>query len=371
MKDKVKTLKVAFVHDWLVTWRGGEKVLEALLSLYPDAPIYTLFYDATKMPDSIRKRNVIVHAGANYWRFARKALLPLMPLWIESLPLEQYDLVISTSSCVAKGVLLAPHAKHLCYIHSPMRYIWDQRDEYLGRARKIPFVGLMIEALSVLLRMWDVSSAHRVSLFVANSNFVRQRVKKYYGKDATVIHPPIDVNRFLAHGEPPKKGGYYLVAGAFVGYKKFDLAIAACQKMARKLIVAGDGPAEASLRHLGGSKTEFVVAPDAKRWQDLLRGADALIFPGVEDFGMVAIEAMACGTPVIAFRAGGALDFICEGSTGLFFDEPTVDSLCDALRRSDEAAWSIGELQTFARRFETEKFIEQIREKLAALLEQT
>ena len=363
----MKPLRVAFVHDWLVSWRGGEKVLESLASMYPDAPIYTLFYDPKKLPASFQKHKIIVHKGANCLRPLRKALLPLMPLWIESLPLDQYDLVISTSSCVAKGVMVAPGAKHLCYIHSPMRYIWDQRDAYLGRVRRIPLLGLLIEGISSLLRMWDFTSASRVNLFVANSRFVQKRVKTYYGRDAVVVHPPIEVDRFVPP-EGHKKGGYLLAAGAFVNYKRFDLAIQAAEALGKRLIVAGNGPELGRLKGLAGKHTEIILNPSNEAWVALMRGADALIFPGVEDFGMIAIEAMAAGTPVIALKAGGALDFIVDGATGVFFQDGTVEDLKQAILRSETIDWRVDALVRHAQTFSNEHFIKMIRRHLERLL---
>lgn len=363
----MKTLRVAFVHDWLVGWRGGEKVLATLASMYPDAPIYTLFHDPQNLPASFGNHKVIVHTSANRFRFMRKALLPLMPLWIESLPLDNYDLVISTSSCVAKGVMVGPYTKHLCYIHSPMRYIWDQRDAYLGRVRRLPIIGLLIEGVSSLLRMWDITSATRVDLFVANSSFIQQRVRRYYSRDAVVVHPPIDIERFTPPDDQ-KKGGYLLAAGALVGYKRFDLAIKAAELTGKRLIIAGDGPDLAHLRSIAGSKTEFVIKPSNEVWVELLRGADALLFPGIEDFGMVAVEAMAAGTPVIALKAGGALDFIVDSTSGLFFEESSPQSLADAIQRAAEIPWSAEALMRHAQGFSTEYFLKNMRRHLEKLL---
>lgn len=343
-------------------------MLEALASLYPDAPIFTLFYDSSILPETLRHRQIIVHTGANRFRFMRKALLPFIPVWMESLPLEEYDFVISTSSCAAKGVMLAPHAKHMCYIHSPMRYIWDQRDEYLGRVRRLPVVGFWIEALSALLRLWDVTTSVRVNLFVANSRFVKSRVARYYGRDAVVVHPPIEVERFKPADTASIKKDYLLVAGAFVGYKRFDLAIQACEALGRKLVVAGSGPEYGTLKSLAGKNTTFVLSPSDAEWVSLLQGAKAFIFPGIEDFGMVAVEAMAAGTPVIALKAGGALDFVIDGTTGVYFKDPCVESLKEAIERSDGVSWSVDALIRHASGFSRESFIKGMRKHIEDLL---
>ena len=360
-------MRVAIVHDWLVTWRGGEKVLEALASLYPEAPIYTLFYDPSKVPATIRNRKVIVHPVANRFRRCRKALLPFLPLWIESLPLEHFDLVISTSSCVAKGVVVGPHAKHISYIHSPMRYVWDQRDEYLATLRRIPIVNLGVDFLSTFLRVWDTVSSTRVDAFIANSHFIRQRIRKYYGRDSVVIHPPIDTDKFRPKRHEPKKD-YFLAAGALVGYKRFDLAVQACERLGCKLIVAGDGPELKRLKSIAGKHTEFLTGVSDPEWIELLRGARGLLFPGVEDFGMIAVEAMAAGTPVVAYKAGGALDFILDGKTGVFFEESSVESLSEAIERAKSVAWNSDFLSGHADQFNKDSFLRNFRNQLGPLL---
>lgn len=365
-------VKVAFVHDWLVTCRGGEKVLEAMLPLFPSAPVFTLFYDPAKMPDSIRQREVIYPRGLNLLRPLRKALLPALPAAIEALPLFEFDLIISTSSCVAKGAISGPQAKHLCYIHSPMRYVWDQRSEYLDRLPPVPFLKSAIHGFSKSLRQWDVTSAMRVDQFVANSRFVRQRVRRFYGRDAEVIYPPVDVERFSrgqGGGAAAGSGDYYLVAGAAVSYKRFDLAVDACRKLGRKLIVAGDGPEWKALLRQAGSSAEFVRNPDDLTWNRLMAGARALLFPGVEDFGITGVEAIASGTPVIALRAGGALDFVDPGNTGVFYDTPDVDSLAGAIAGFENSFdRNVGRMQTHARKFSIESFQAAIRQQVEQLI---
>jgi len=368
-------LKVAFVHDWLVTWRGGEKVLEALLELFPDAPVYTMFYDASAMPDSINRRDIRVPRLLNGLKKIRKVLLPLFPSIIESFDLSAYDLIISTSSCVAKGAKGSTRTKHLCYIHSPMRYIWDQAEEYIAGVSHIPGARMAIEAATPRLRRWDIASSARVDRFVCNSHFVAERVKRHYGRDSVVIHPPIEVDRFSSNkqaSDTRAEKPYFLAAGAFVSYKRFDLAIQACADLGIRLIVAGSGPAEGRLRvqaqQLGAKDIEFVLNPDDETFRTLLTGAEALIFPGVEDFGMIAIEAMACGTPVIAYAAGGALDFIREGETGCFFREPTSASLKACLAAFKRDGFDFERLRNFAGGFRREIFLSKIKKELDLIL---
>lgn len=360
-------MRVAFVHDWLVTYRGGEKVLDALIELYPDAPIHTLFYDPRAMPPSLTRRDVRVPKISNTMRKLRKAMLPILPRLIESIDLSAYDLIISTSSCVAKGAVKRPDAKHLCYIHSPMRYIWDQQEEYIAGVRHIPGAEWGIRKLTPGLRAWDIASAARVDRFVANSTFVAERVRNLYGREASVVHPPVELERFKPLPLEAKKENYLLAVGAFVSYKRFDLAIGAAERLGRRLIIAGSGPMEAQLRALAGPKTSFEISPDDRRFADLLAGADALLFPGVEDFGITAIEAMASGTPVIAQAVGGAKDFVLPGETGVFFADPTVDSLAAAIADFRPSRFDGQALNRYAARYGRTSFLEKIRVELAKL----
>lgn len=362
-------MKVAFVHDWLVSWRGGEKVLDALISLYPDAPVYTLFYNREAMPESINRRLVIRPALLQPLCRLRKLTLPLLPNFIEAFDFSSFDLVISTSSCVAKGVVTKGKTKHLCYLHSPMRYIWDQQAEYIEGVAHIPGAASAIRAMTPRLRRWDVSSAQRVDRFVVNSTFVGERCRNFYGRGSVVVHPPIETERFRPSQKPAVTGQRYLLAaGALVSYKRFDLAVAAAKRLGRKLIIAGSGPMEGQLRKMAGPETVFEIAPSDDRFTELLSGADALLFPGVEDFGMVAVEAMAAGTPVIAFAKGGARDFIVEGRTGLFFHESSGDSLAAAVAKFDESSFDTRELNAYAQGYSRQNFLEKIKNEIRLLL---
>lgn len=364
-------MRVALVHDWLVSYRGGEKVLEALCELYPDAPIYTLFYSPDSMPESLRRRHIITPSGSRFLKPLRKALLPFLPIMIESLPLERYDLVVSTSSCVAKGVIVGPTSRHICYIHSPMRYIWDQRSHYLGRLQNLPILSQIYAAVSSYLRIWDSTSNQRVDRFVANSRFVAQRVLRYYGCDAGIVHPPVELESFMSPRPPPpgQDAPYFLAAGAMVSYKRFDLAIEACRLADKRLVIAGTGPEFKKLQNLADSKVSFIHNPDHETWTSLFQHAQALLFPGVEDFGITALEAMAAGTPVIAYKAGGALDFIEADRTGKFFNEPSPESLARCLQAFQKAQFNPSELQSFARGFTKELFLRKMRREIAQLLE--
>ena len=365
-KEKHK-LKVAIVHDWLVSYRGGEKVLEAICELYPNAPIYTLFYDPKKLPPSLTRKDIRYSKKLNFFRRVRKLLLPFLPFFVESISLSDYDLIISTSSCVAKGIIPGPNTKHLSYVHSPMRYIWDQQKDYLSTKQYLPGMVWVIRYLCYRLRMWDTMSSCRVDYFVANSHFVSKRIEKYYRRRSEVIHPPINLS-FFSDLTPPKRRNYFLIAGAFVPYKKFDLAIKACETLGRRLIVAGKGEEEERLKKISGPHTEFHIEPNDAEWKKLLSGADALIFPGVEDFGMIAVEAMACGTPVIAFKKGGALDFIKPGISGCFFTEQTPESLQETLLKFSLNDYDHNDIIHYAKNFSKERFTQKFQRAVDQLL---
>jgi len=365
-------MRVAYVHDWLVTYRGGEKVLESLLKLYPEAPIYTLFYDPKRMPESIRKRQIVAPKWLKPFTRVRKGLLPLLPAAIESLPLEQYDLVISSSSCVAKGVITAPQAKHLCYLHSPMRYIWDQRHEYLAPLRRLPGAAGLVHLLSSRLRLWDAASSCRADQYLVNSRFIAQRVEKFYGRsDSQVVYPPIELERFFKARQSvrPAAEPYFLAAGAMVSYKRFDLAIAACKELGRKLVVAGGGPLLNQLRERadGSPLIEFIESPDNQTWDAWMAHAEALLFCGIEDFGMTAIEALAAGTPVIAADAGGALDFVRPGVNGALFKAGSQADLVETLRRFRPQELALDTPEALRERFSEARFLEEIKTAIAKL----
>ncbi len=322
-------VKVALVHDWLTGMRGGEKVLQALCGLYPNADVFTLFYAPDRISEKIRAHRIVA-SGLNklpgalgYYRY----LLPLMPRAIESFDLTGYDLVISSSHAVAKGARVPAGARHICYCHTPMRYIWGHEPSGARRA--------MLSPLAARLRAWDVRASAGVTEFVANSQNVRDRISTAYQRDASVVYPPVDTD-FFTPGSG--SGDYYLVVSALEPYKRIDSAIEAAKRMGRRLIVAGRGTQARALRRLAGvrpanSSTEFLgwVPDDALR--DLYRGCRALLFPGLEDFGMCPVEAQACGRPVIAYGQGGALESVIDGVTGLFFTEQIAGSLVSALRR--------------------------------------
>lgn len=333
MGDK---MRVAIVHYWLVSMRGGEKVVEALCDMYPQADIFTLVYDEQQISEKIRAHRIIPSflqkipgAVSRY-----QSLLPLMPFALESLDLSGYDLIISSESGPAKGIIPPPHAVHICYCHSPMRYLWDHYHAYRSSAGLA--TRMMMPILAPLLRSWDVSSSLRVDHFVANSHHVAARISKYYRRSAAVVPPPVAVDDFMPTTEV---GDFYLCAGQIVPYKRIDLAVRAFTAMGRNLVIIGDGARGdvEALKRLAGPTVQFLGRAPFPVLKEHLARCRALIFPGEEDFGIVPVEAMASGRPVIAFGSGGALETVVPGHTGLLFNEQSVGSLVEAVRTFEES----------------------------------
>jgi glycosyltransferase involved in cell wall biosynthesis len=329
--------RVAIVHYWLIGMRGGEKVLEALCRLFPQADIFTHVVDRDRISDTLR-----AHRITETWigrlpaaRRAYQKYLPLMPRALEELDLTGYDLVISSEAGPAKGVIVPPDAFHLCYCHSPMRYLWDQYHVYRDGAG--PVTRLLMPPLAHRLRQWDVTSAARVDGFLANSTHVAARIEKYWRRQAQVVHPPVAVDDF-APAPLDEIGDYYLWAGELAPYKRPDLAVEAFRRMGRKLIVIG-GPDRAvtALSRRAGAGTTFLGKVSFDTLRHHMARCRALVFPGEEDFGIVPVEAMASGRPVIAYGRGGALDTVIDGETGLLFPRQDVESLIDAVERFEAA----------------------------------
>ena len=317
-------MKTALLHYWLTNRRGGEQVLSALGRLLPDADIYThAFGHKIRTPgedgvwEGHRVRETFI-ARLPLGRRNPQAYLPFMPLATRRIALDGYDLIVSSESGPIKGIRKPKGSRHVCYCHTPMRYLWDLHDEYYRDAG--PFGKLAMRLFTPYLRREDLKSAESVDTFVANSAFVADRIKRIYGRDSTVVYPPVDVDFFGECERTP--GDYYLFAGAPVKYKRLDLARAACARLGRRLVVAGGG--------------EFT----REDMRAAYAGARALLFPGMEDFGIVPVEAQAAGTPVIAYGVGGARETVVSGETGLFFAEQTVDSLCTAIEEFESRAWT-------------------------------
>jgi glycosyltransferase involved in cell wall biosynthesis len=356
-------VRTALVHDWLTGMRGGEKVLDVLGTLYPDAPIFTLLHVPGSVSAAIESHPIRTSFVQHLPGAARhyRQYLPLFPAAVERLDLRGYDLVISTSHCVAKSVITPDAAAHLCYCHSPMRYAWDQFDAYFGPEQ----VGRLKSAAlrPVLRRMarWDAATAGRVDRFVANSQYVAGRIGRYYNRGATVVYPPVDTDYYQP--DPARRPEpFFLVVSALVPYKRLDVAIEAVRAMGGRLKIVGKGPEEARLRRLAGDSVEFLGWLPDDRVRDLYQRCQAVLMPGVEDFGLVPVEAQACGRPVVALAEGGALESVMDGQTGVLVREATVPAFADALRDVSARPFNPIAIRRHAERFSTPRFITEIQQ---------
>ncbi|HET6378699.1 MAG TPA: glycosyltransferase [Methylocella sp.] len=348
-------MRVAIVHYWLVSMRGGEKVLEALCQIFPQADIFTHVYDPRKVSDIIRGRR-IVPTFINSLPFARrlyKLYLPLMPLALEQIDLNGYDLVISSESGPAKGIIPPPGAPHLCYCHSPMRYIWNMYQDYRRSAGWL--TRLLMPPLCHYMRIWDTASSARVDRFIANSQTVAARITKYYRREAVVIHPPVDAGMFEVV-PPEQTGDYYLLAGELVSYKRPELAIEAFNAMRRRLIVIGGGDLLEKARKLAGPTVTILGPQPFAALRHHYARCRALIFPGEEDFGIVPVEVMASGKPVIAYGRGGATETVIPGVTGLFFEEQTVPAIVQAVEQFEQMKFDSAAIAAHAAKFNGQRF---------------
>ncbi len=401
MKAIQKTIRrprrVAVVHDWLTGMRGGEAVLEAILELYPDADLFTLLHNRGSVSEFVENRKITTSFIDRLPFKAKKYrwYLPLFPTAIELFDFHGYDLIISSSHCVARGIIPPPHVPHLCYFHSPMRYVWDLYHEYFparGFANRfvIPF-------FANYLRMWDTAARDRVDAYICNSAFVAERIRRYYGKAATVVPPPCLVDEAGAIQIPPpeRREDFYLIVSAFVPYKRLDLAIQACRERGARLKIVGKGPEERNLRRLAGEgaqdgSIEFLGHASREEIQDLYAKASALLFPGEEDFGIVPVEAQARGCPIVAYGSGGALETVLGdrshaapyaareingrpgtkkkakgagkgrrpklGVTGVFFPEQSAESLGAAMQRHENTSYRAKDFEKNVARFTAAEF---------------
>jgi glycosyltransferase involved in cell wall biosynthesis len=362
-------MRVAIIHYWLVGMRGGEKVVEALGELYPQADIFTHVYLPEMISDKIKRHKIIPtfinslpRAGKMY-----KTYLPLMPLALEQLDLRGYDLIISSESGPSKGIIPSSDAVHVCYCHTPMRYIWNMYHDYRNGAG--PVARFMMPPLTHYLRMWDVTSAARVDSFVANSATVAGRIHRYYGADSVVIHPPVDTSAFSI-AAPAELEDYYLMAGELVSYKRPDFAVRAFNEMKLKLLVIGGGEMLDEIRRLAGPTVTVLGSQPFDVLKRHYARCRALIFPGEEDFGMVPVEAMASGRPVIAFGRGGATETVVNGVSGVFFAEQTVEAISSAVKTLSAIEIDPEKIAAHASQFGRDHFFQKIRTHIDGLLTQ-
>jgi glycosyltransferase involved in cell wall biosynthesis len=362
-------MKVAIIHYWLVGMRGGEKVIEALCEMYPQADIFTHVYVPAMVSDRIRQHRVIPTFINALPRAAKmyKTYLPLMPLALEQIDLSGYDLIISSESGPAKGIIPPSDAVHVCYCHTPMRYIWNMYHQYRSGAGRL--ARLMMPPLTHYLRMWDVTSAARVDSFVANSTTVARRIHRYYGADAVVINPPVETKAFSI-AAPSDLGDYYLMAGELVSYKRPDLAVRAFNETKQKLVVIGGGEMLDEIRRLAGPTVKVVGSQPFDVLKLHYARCRALIFPGEEDFGMVPVEAMASGRPVVALGRGGATETVKDGVSGVFFPEQTVEAIASAVERLSHIEFDSRKISAHAEQFGREQFFQKMRAHIDGLLVQ-
>jgi glycosyltransferase involved in cell wall biosynthesis len=360
-------MKVAIIHYWLVGMRGGEKVIEALCEMYPQADIFTHVYVPEMVSDRIREHRIIPTFINSLPRASKmyKTYLPLMPLALEQLDLRGYDLIISSESGPAKGIIAPSDAVHVCYCHTPMRYIWNMYHDYRNSAGRV--ARLMMPPLTHYLRMWDVTSAARVDSFVANSATVARRIHRYYGAPSVVIHPPVDTGAFSI-AAPSELDEYYLMAGELVSYKRPDLAVRAFNEMKLKLVVIGGGEMLDEIRRLAGPTVTVLGSQPFDVLKQHYARCRALIFPGEEDFGMVPVEAMASGRPVVAFGRGGATETVATGVSGVFFAEQSVEAISSAVRSLADIEIDPEKIAAHAYQFGRDQFFQKMRAHIDGLL---
>ncbi len=353
-------MRAAIVHYWLTGMRGGERVVEALCRMLPDADIYTLFYDPDRVSDTIRSHRITA-SYLNPLRRWRRSLLPLMPAALESFDLRAYDLVMSSESGPAKGVLTPATTRHVCYCHTPMRYLWELYPAYANQWTRSSVKRVAIRYFTHRLRLWDYASAARVDQFIANSENVRRRIWKTYRRDANVVYPPVAVETF--RNEPAQD--YFLIVSELVAYKQLDYAIRVFSKSGRRLIVAGEGPEYRNLRRLASGGVEFCGRVSDVELRDLYARSRALVMPGEEDFGITAVESLASGKPVIALGRGGALEAVPgrDPLGGVLYDEPTESALEQALTQFGRVSPQIHppDLQAWAAQFSESAFEQKMR----------
>lgn len=359
-------LRIALVHDFLYTYAGAERVLAEFVDMFPHADVFALFDFLSEKDRHFLQGKTVRTSFLQHMPLARRkhrSYLPLMPLAIENLDVSAYDLVISSSYLSAKGVITAPHQLHVCYCHSPARFAWDQQHQYLAQSGlETGFRGFLAKAILHYIRAWDVRSANGVDIFLSNSQFVRQRIEKTYRRDATPIYPPVDVAGFKLE---PIKEDFYITASRLVPYKRIDLIVEAFAHMPeRKLVVIGDGPEMAKIRDLARPNIQIMGQQPHEVLADYMQRARAFLFAAEEDFGIVPVEAQACGTPVIAFGRGGVTETVIPGKTGLFYPEQSLDALILAVEKFEHHAWDPIFIRKHAETFSRDAFRKAFRHEV-------
>jgi glycosyltransferase involved in cell wall biosynthesis len=351
--------RVALVHDWLTGMRGGEKVLEAMCDLYPDAPLYSLVHARGKVSPTIERRRIrtsFVQRLPAATRLYRQ-FLPLFPCAVELFDLDGFDLVISTSHCAVKSIVRPGRAVHVSYCHSPMRYAWDQFGAYFGPAEVGAVRSRLLRPVMAALARWDRTTAGRVDSFVANSRYVADRIRRYYNRESTVVYPPVDTAFYRPSDDRRQTRSGFLVVSALVPYKRLDVAIDACRTLGVPLTIVGTGPEQARLQAMAGSDVRFLGWRSNEEIRELYRLSAATLLPGVEDFGMVPVEAQACGCPVVALGSGGAGETVVDGATGVLVFDPSIEAFADGLSLVRSLAFEETSLREHALHFSRERFV--------------
>ncbi|HST05471.1 MAG TPA: glycosyltransferase [Chloroflexia bacterium] len=355
-KLHMNTSNVAIVHDYLNQYGGAERVLEALHDVYPSAPVYTSIYAPEKMPARYRKWQIHTSFMQRLPKVAElhQLYLPLYPTAFEQFNLSKYKVVLSSSSAFAKGVITRSDTLHVCYCHAPMRFAWNYHD-YVGGERWARRTRLVLPLVMTYVRLWDEVSSRRVDAFIANSRVVAHRIRKRYGRKATIINPPVNTRLYTPHRDG-SHGDYFLVVSRMIPYKRLDIVVDAFTKLKLPLKVVGSGRQEAALRASAGPNIEFMGPVGDPRLKELYANCRAFIFPGEEDFGITPLEAQASGRPVIAYGAGGALETVVQGVTGEFFGTQTAECLAETVSRFDESRYNSQAIRKHAENFDTEVF---------------
>lgn len=361
-------MKIALVHDYLVQYGGAERVLSAFTELFPYAPIYTLIYDKEAMHGMFENKRVYTSFLQNlpFSRKRHRFFPPLMPLAIEQFDFSQYDIVLSDSSSYAKGIITRPETLHICYMHTPMRYAWDDCQKYTQDFGLPEFVKKLVPFFMNPIRLWDKASADRVDYFLANSEFVAKRIKKYYRKEAVVIQPPVNVNHFYIS---EKREDYFLMVGRLIAYKRHDIAIEAFNRLQLPLKIIGRGPELRRLKKMAGPTIEFLGRVAEEDLPAYYAKCQGFIFPQEEDFGIVAIEALASGRPLVAYRGGDIAEHLEEGKTGVFFDEQTPEAIVRAMKNFRATDYDPHSIRPQALPFDKELFKTKIRAYIEKALE--
>jgi len=360
MNDKKP--KIALAHDFLAKIGGAEKVLQVFAEMYPDAPIYTMFYDEEKVGHVFAKERIRTSWLQKFPKFIRKRyrlLLKFMPNAVESFDLSKYDIVLSSSTAYMHGLVTSLETKHICYCHSPTRYLWDYTHKYLDEQKHLGILKPLVRKIFHKLRMWDQAAGDRPDQYIANSKHVQKRIKKFYKQDSVIIHPPVDLSNFKATKEHQ---GYFLCVGRLTPYKKFDLVIELFNKLQKQLVIVGEGSWMEDLKRIAGPTIDFVGFKEDRALALYYENARALIFPNEEDFGIVPIEAMAAGKPVLAYKKGALIETVEEGVTGEFFDEQTIESMEKGLTQliRNEKSYDYKKIRLHAEGFGVERFKKEI-----------